>query len=204
MNSSNCFLQSNQFSLQHLSDRISFLEGRLKVLEDAIASVGKCYSPVVSLLDYSVYYNPSTVGLIDYYLVNIFDSFNGDRTWNFVLGGQISVPVFQLVFKFNPNCHVPNGKGDAVLSELNFDNPSYPSGVEWLMGMIIVNNVMIPISREPSILNFTWDAENATFTYFVNLSTLLPTINWVPGSDRNTIFLYTYIRDQAVVHPSTI
>lgn len=114
-----------QTTFKTLTDRIQSLEKMVNELQNPSE---RCYSPVVSLIGYDVYYNPSTIGIINYYLVNIFDSFNSDRIWNFVFGGQIEKPIFEIIFQFDPDCHVPNGKDKALLSEINFDNSNYPAG----------------------------------------------------------------------------
>lgn len=127
-----------------------------------------CYDNVEALINYTVSYNEENPGLFYFYNININDSFNGDRIWNFVYGGETTNAIFQTIFNFNANCVVPNGYDTTPLKNLNFDKPN--GSPQPFQGYMVINNIMVGISNNTNLISYTWDATNATFTLNIDLT----------------------------------
>jgi len=162
--------------------RILFLQAS----EDV--GLGYCYTNVNNLIKYTFSYGNleqsefcPQAPTITYYNVNINNSFNGDRIWNFVFGGATQNGLFTAVFQFEPTCYVPNGVDKYQLKDLNFYRPN-STEYEPFQGYAVVNGNTIGISGGPigpvgtplntnnNIVVPTWEPSTGTFTITVNLS----------------------------------
>jgi hypothetical protein len=131
-----CWYQSNgclvnsiknlQDSVNELENSVNYLENEVTHIQNEINQVPTCYNPVYNLINYSFYYgedeqpNPE----VNFYNININNSYNGDRIWNFVFGGETNNAVYSCIFQLDPNCSVPNGFDTLKLSQLSFFKPN--------------------------------------------------------------------------------
>jgi len=163
--------------------RILFLKGSENV------GLGSCYDYVDTLINYTFSYAPEPAGSlcaippsITYYNVNINNSFNGDRIWNFVFGGFTQNAKYTAVFQFDPNCYVPNGVDKYQLKDLNFYQANSTTLYEPFQGYIVVNGIPIgvsggsvgpvgtPLNTNNNIITPNWVPETATFTMNIDLN----------------------------------
>jgi len=195
-----CWYQSNECfikSIQHLQNSVSEVKNSVDNLEDEvteiqneISQVPTCYNPVYNLINYTFYYVPTEQPNpeVNFYNININNSYNGDRIWNFVFGGQTNNAVYSCVFQFDPNCSLPNGFNSLKLSELTFFKPG-STLLEPFQGYIVINNVPIGISgpgpnpqskfqTDPlyNVVNILWEPTIAKLTLNINLGNA--TVGW--------------------------
>jgi hypothetical protein len=148
-----------------------------------------CYDAVDSLINYTFYYPSESENSIcsikpniTFYNININNSYNGDRIWNFVFGGTTNNAKYDAVFQFSPNCYVPNGVDTAQLKDLTFYKNNSTTEYEPFQGYIVINGVVVglsggefgpsgtPSNTNNQIVTPEWNAETATFTMKINLN----------------------------------
>lgn len=171
------------------------------VLDSQIQQTNSYYTsstPVLTLLNYTYDFQKQDgtslyVGNIHFQEVTITSDPFKNRLWHFRWGGEIVANKFSTVFTFDPNTTLPIGDENVLITQINFDSAFYPGQQEYIQGHITVNNHGIDISYLRRVLDFTWDAENATMTLKFNLTNWSPQwstlLNWVqvpPGFNPST------------------
>ena len=203
-----------------LIQKINDLNNQLYILQKKVYDItpGSCINPAYSLTGYTVTLEtPSgeTVtdpGLITYYQVVITNSIDSSRVWNFTIGGSLQKKAFWIVFQFDPNCVVPNNTQDptdnfAKLSMLDFVDPIVGGKNTNIQGTILINNQAIyqtgnaPMTMNgpkapPYVVNYDWDATNATYTLKFNLVPWLeqnPDFVFVEGQENPFLMQFTVL-----------
>ena len=98
-------------------------------------------------------------------------------------GGEITNAVFSTIYQFNPATTIPLGGFDLKITDVNFDSSIYPGEQEYFQGQVVVNNIGIDISYNPSLVYYQWNYATATFKLTLDLPQL--------GSDWKTMLNWT-------------
>jgi len=141
----------------------------------------QCINPVYSLINYTVTIDAgiNNKGTIDFYQTTITNAFNGDRVWNFTISGSITTPKLEITYQFDPNCFVPNGVDQLLLSQINF-NSTITGDPNPLTGNLVINNFILGLSGLQSgsgetqgsyyPVSYSWNPSTATFLLDFNIA----------------------------------